>query len=373
MTDIIVFGEDYGVHPSSTQHLMNRLAENHRIIWLNSIGLRAPHLKLSDIIRIARKAMTMLTARLKSSPPSTSGDVTPFPVLQPFALPFPNSQSVRTINRFLLTRQLRKLIGYYALQQPVLWTSLPSAVDAICPEMIRTLYYCGDDFSALEGVDHQAIAVMEQELIQQADLVISASESLHSRMPHEKRLYLPHGVDIELFIRPSPCPLELQKTRKRACFYGSIASWVRLDWIAFAAQQLPEWDFILIGNIKADVQVLKKQDNIIFTGPKPHDELVAYASHCDILLMPFADNEQIRHCNPLKLYEYLALGKPIVTTQFPAIEPYQSLLHIADSPEGFVTCLQEALKEGDAGQHQRQQAVQWEDWNQRAEKLEKWL
>ncbi len=373
MTDIIVFGEDYGVHPSSTQHLMNRLAANHRIIWLNSIGLRAPKLTLNDMMRIIRKATTILTARLARTDSAQNQTKAPFPVLQPIALPFPDSSLARKVNQWLLKRQMQKLIKRYDLQHPTLWTSLPSAVDAVCPEMKRTLYYCGDDFSALDGVDHKAVEAMETELIDQADLVISASKSLHQRMPQEKRLFLPHGVDITLFTRRLACPPELQKTRKRACFYGSIASWVKLDWIAYAARMLPEWEFILIGNIKADVSSLKTEQNIIFTGAMAHDELVRYANHCDVLLMPFADNGQIRHCNPLKLYEYLAIGKPIVTTQFPAIEPYQSLLHIADSAESFVSCLLEAEKEGNRRLRQRQQSVRWEDWNQRAQQLEEWL
>lgn len=367
MADIIVFGEDYGRHPSSTQHLMDRLAENHNIIWCNSIGLRSPRLSWSDIKRVFTKLVSLIS---REKPMQR---ITPFPVVQPFALPFHASPLARRINRILLRRCVKKLILTHALEQPILWASLPSAVDAVSRDIAKVVYYCGDDFSSLEGVDHAPIAIMEQELIARADSIFVSSELLAQKMPESKTHYVPHGVDIVLFSQATDKPALYHTPKKRACFYGSLAEWVRLDWIAAAAKQLPEWEFILIGNAQTDILPLEAIPNIILTGALPHQELVAYASHADVLMMPFYDTEQIRHCNPLKLREYLAIGTPIVATQFPATIPYAKLINFAHDEAMFIKQCQHAAQE-DAGRNsQRRAAVAHEDWYMRAEQVEQAL
>lgn len=368
MADIIVFGEDYGKHPSAMQHLVNRLTSDHRIVWMNSMGLRRPCLSRHDLKRIATKAKEML-----SSHPNTTTPNALFPVHQPLVLPFPASPLARRINRFLLHKQINHIINMHHLQHPILLTSLPSATDVIHPALSKIVYYCGDDFSALEGVDHDAVALMEQQLVRRSNLVIAASESLASKFPAYKTRHLPHGVDVDLFTQTTEKPALYRGNRPRACFYGSLATWVRIDWIAHAAAMLPEWDFVLIGDAKCDLSALDRLDNVILTGRKSHHELVAYASHADVLLMPFADNAQIQHCNPLKLTEYLATGKPIVSTDFPAIEPYRDLLYLADSAETFTAQIIAAASETNNQASYRREAVAAQDWNQQAKQLEEWL
>ncbi len=367
MADIIVFGEDYGRHPSSTQHLMNRLVKNHTIIWCNSIGLRSPQLSLHDIKRVAAKLIGMMSRNKQEQ------SITPFPVAQPFALPFPASKLARYINRILLKRFVKKLIHTHQLHQPILWASLPSAVDAISPEIAKIVYYCGDDFSSLEGVDHAPVTMMEQELVARADRIFASSESLVAQMPAAKTHYIPHGVDVALFSQITEKPALYHAPKKRACFYGSLADWVRLDWIAAAAKHLPQWEFILIGHTQTDISPLEVIPNIILTGALPHQELVAYASHADVLMMPFHDTEQIRHCNPLKLREYLAISTPIVATQFPATAPYAKLINFAHDESMFIKQLQAAAQEDVARNDQRRAAVAHEDWYMRAEQVERLL
>src|SRR4051812_14787077 len=156
-----MFGEDWGAHPSSTQHLARQLVRDRRILWVNSIGLRRPRLTRHDLARLGRKLAGAWQGTKKPAP-----EQTPPPgltVAAPLALPFPGSRIAERLNAELLARQLRPKLAQLEIERPILWTSLPSAVAAVGKLGERAVvYYCGDDFGALVGVDHGAVVEMEQ-------------------------------------------------------------------------------------------------------------------------------------------------------------------------------------------------------------------
>ena len=128
--DMLVFGEDWGSHPSSTQHLIKHLLPEREILWVNSLGLRRPRLTRRDMQRAWKK----LLATLHTSAPTQSSLirdtlVTPQQV-NPMTLPFPGSQVARTINQTLLKNKLLPMLAGNSTK-PLLWTSLPSAVDVV--------------------------------------------------------------------------------------------------------------------------------------------------------------------------------------------------------------------------------------------------
>jgi glycosyltransferase involved in cell wall biosynthesis len=253
------------------------------------------------------------------------------------------------------------------MKRPILWASLPTAVAAIGQLGERAaVYYCGDDFSALDGVDHAAVAKLEKELAFRADLIIAASEPLAARFPSHKTLYVPHGVDFELFSKPAPRAPDLPMGRPIAGYYGSIADWLDLDAVAAAARQLPDWDFVFIGAVKTSVSEIAKLPNVKFLGPRPHAALPSYVQHWTASLVPFRNTAQIQACNPLKLREYLAAGRPIAcTTGFPALAPYADRLTIASSPALLAPAIVEASRSLESAAI-RQAAVSGESWAARA-------
>ena len=362
--DLVVFGEDWGAHPSSTQHLMTHLAEDWRILWVNSLGLRRPRLNLRDGKRLAAK----LRARFRQPAKAAPADRAPFPVAAPLVLPFPGSKVARRLNASLLRRRLAPMLEAANMKRPVLWASLPTALAAAGQLGERAIvYYCGDDFGALEGVDHKAVAKLENELAFRADLIIAASEPLARRFPPHKTLFVPHGVDFGLFSKPAPRAPDLPVGRPIAGYYGSIADWVDLDALASAARQLPGWDFVLIGAATASTGPLSKLPNVRFLGPRPHAALPSYAQHWTVSLIPFRNTAQIQACNPLKLREYLAAGRPIASTiDFPALEPYADCLTIAPSPAHFASAILEASRSPQSAAA-RQAAVAGESWAARAQ------
>jgi len=109
-------------------------------------------------------------------------------------------------------------------------------------------------------------------------------------------------------------------------------------------KKMPDWHFVFIGKPAIDISKLTDFYNVHMLGERAHHQLPSYSQHWTVSLLPFIDNAQIRSCNPLKLSEYLAAGRPIISTKFPAITPFRGLIQIANNSEDMV----EALK---ASQH----------------------
>ncbi|MCV6624779.1 MAG: glycosyltransferase [Cellvibrionaceae bacterium] len=362
--DMLVFGEDWGQHPSSTQHLIKQMLHEQEIVWVNSLGLRRPRLNSRDLKRAWHKLWALREKR-----PIHPATLTPH-LVNPLALPFPGSATARRVNSQLLTHTLAPVIGQS--RGHLLWTSLPSAVDVVGKLGERaTVYYCGDDFAALDGVDHEPVAQMEQELAAKSQLIIAASSKLAQKFPAYKTMTLPHGVDYDLFATPCDAASDLP-TGPVAGFYGAIAGWFDQQLMVATARKLPHWKFILIGPASVDTSALSAEPNIQLLGPKPHDELPHYSQHWDAGLLPFKDNQQIAACNPLKLREYLAAGSPVVTTEFPALEGYRDLVHTGKSASDFAQALNNIHDQHHYQQvtrQQRQARVQSESWTRRADEL----
>lgn len=366
--DLIVFGEDWGSHPSSTQHLIRHLPGERRVVWVNSIGLRRPCIGAADFGRMARKVGKALH---RTEQPGTSATAKaagePTRVVQPLIMPMAQGRALRALNRALLARSVGRAARESRLRRPVLWTSLPSAVDAAGGlGEAAIVYYCGDDFSALAGVDHAAASAFEAELAERADLILAASPTLAARFPAQKTHLLPHGVDHAMFSTPAPHPIEVPQDAPVAGFYGALAPWIDTGLIAAVARKLPHWRFVLIGPAQSDLSALSACSNVSLLGARPHAALPGFAQNWTAGIIPFRDNAQIRAANPLKLREYLAAGRPIVTTEFPALAPYRGHVAVANTVDDFAAAL-EATRHADPSLvAHRQAAVATESWTARA-------
>jgi glycosyltransferase involved in cell wall biosynthesis len=357
-SDLVVFGEDWGRHPSSTQHLITQLQQHHKVLWVNSIGMRRPRLNRRDMLRAVDKCRAMLSSSVTDI--TDPGSPT---LLSPRAIPWPANPLARWINRYMLAHDVKAAMRKLSMRRPILWTSLPTAVDVLGNINERaSVYYCGDDFSALAGVDHQAVAAMEEELVHKVDMVVAASPVLAQRFPSNKTVLLPHGVDTTHFSRHSGRPSDLPKGRPIVGFYGSISNWMDVDLLRQVSIELGDWNVVLIGPIQTDVSSLAGLSNVHFLGEKSHKELPSYVHHWQVSMLPFRDNAQIRACNPLKLREYLAAGKPVVTTDFPALDGYRDVVSIASGAEQFAKAVRYACMDGiTPGLDSVQDIQQWRD------------
>ncbi|MDA0147613.1 glycosyltransferase family 1 protein [Vibrio sp. LaRot3] len=329
MRDMVVFGEDFGGLPSSTQHLVKYLAKDRQVIWVNSIGLRQPRFNLHDCKRAASKLLghgKQGFDRFEDTPTNIS-------VVNLRTIPAPQSGLSRQMAKQMMLSQLKPILKNHNIHKPILWSSLPTAADLVGHlDEHAVVYYCGDDFSALSGVDHNTVARHEEELVKKANIIFGASENLCAKFPNCKTQLLPHGVDVDLFTTPTQPANDLPKSGKPiAGFYGSLSTWIDYELIHYVAINLPNWEFVFIGPNELNHYPLPRLDNVHYLGPKPHHQLPSYSQHWQASLLPFKANNQINACNPLKLLEYLAVGAPVISTPFPALQPYSKYINIVET------------------------------------------
>lgn len=363
--DLVIFGEDWGGHPSSTQHLARGLLADRKIIWMNSLGLRRPRLTAHDVMRASGK----ITALLK---PPARREAAPLPdglsVIAPRAISWPGSALVQALNGESLARQIRPVLARRRITRPILWTSLPTALPVLGKLDERAVvYYAGDDFGALAGVDHGPVLKLEAQLAARAGLILAASPQIAARFPDAKTHVIAHGADIDLFSAPAAIAPDLPQGKPIAGFYGSLSDWIDVERLTQAVRDLPDWNFVFIGPIQTEASALQALPNVHFLGPKPHRQLPSYAQHWSVSMLPFRDNEQIRACNPLKLREYLAAGTPILSTPFPAMQPFAHLISVAEPDQPLAVALQAAMHDHRNGL--RKASVQGATWAARAQEV----
>lgn len=365
--EFLVFGEDWGRHPSSSQHIMSLVAKQYPVTWINSIGLRQPRLKAKDIRRMIEKVTMFFWT--KSSQSTTLPSPNSLHVVKPLVWPLASHKWVKYLNRHLLAQQLPKKKSFR-----VVWIALPSAIEYLSLlDADVIIYYCGDDFSALAGVDHQKATQAENALVPYAHQIYVANPTLASRFPPQKTVYLPHGVDVGLFQRSYDCPAMINPKQKNIGFYGSLNEWLDYDLLKKLAIARPNIQFYFIGNIECEKAAQLQNRNIHFLPAQPHHALAAYLQHWDAAILPFTNNQQIQACNPLKLREYLAAGCPVISSYYPAAADYKDLVSLSHCMEDWLQAIDEYTQWSPQQrldyQHRAYLCVQHETWQHRKNQI----
>ncbi|MFI3246751.1 MAG: glycosyltransferase [Ferrimonas sp.] len=403
---LLMFAEDWGGLPSSSQHLATALiAEaNIEIIWVNSIGLRRP--KPSDLRRLWQK-LWMRSHRDKEACRVQS--LAPTVVISPKLWPLPQWRWSRYFNGRVLAWQLH-LQGVQRTTIDWVWCALPSAVTllSLFPQA-RTIYYVGDDFSALAGVDHAQIAPLHQQLLTRCQLLFCASDTLLqqsyaallARLPNTRiaskvfaqpppyvtlakilpcwsavtpwpqAALLPHGVDLAAFSAPTPWPSELPtRLAKQPIigFYGSLAEWIDFSLLHYLAQRFHDCCLVLIGHRGLCPQSLIDLPNVYWLPFVAHARLPALVQRFCVGLLPFVVNGQIAACDPLKLREYLAAGVPIVSRPFAALRQYSHGINCAMEPCAFGDAVARYLHQPPPATQLQTQVAQ-ASWQARAQSI----
>jgi glycosyltransferase involved in cell wall biosynthesis len=368
--DFIVFSDDWGRHPFSCQHLMRQFLPHNRVIWVHTVGMRRPRLTLYDLKRSIQKLRSFTTS---SDPVDLPRNLT---TLSPVMLPFGNPL-VRRFNRDSVVRTVRRKMAELEFHDPILLTTLPNATDYLGAfEEKAAVYYCVDDFTLWPGVNRRLVAEMEEKLLAGVDLLVCSSPEL-ARLKQRDGLrteVIPHGVDFEHFARAGSPPCEtvpaLAGLKKPAIgYFGLLGEWVDLPLLEEITRRHPEWTLVLIGTVVADTTRLAAYPNVLFTGPISYDRLPDHVAYLDALILPYLTEGRGQSITPLKLREYIATGKPVVTTDIPECRLYQDVINIATSHNEFVAALERAILEGDARSRGMREAVKGDDWTNRAEML----
>jgi UDP-galactopyranose mutase len=217
---------------------------------------------------------------------------------------------------------------------------------------LATVYDCMDELTALAAAPSDFRAA-EQGLLARADLVLTNGHSLFEAKRHlNPNVHeFPSSVDPAHFSRArngTRDPADQNAIpRPRIGFLGLLDERLDRELLADVAARTPGWHYILIGPIpKGAARALPEAPNLHHLGPKPYDVLPDYVAGWDVAMSPFVRNESTRYLNPTNTLEYLAAGKPIVSTSIAeVVEPYgdRQLVRIANTPEEFIDCIRAAL------------------------------
>lgn len=364
--NFVVFSDDWGVHPSSCQHLFGHLSQRHRVLWVNTIGMRAP--------RPDRFTATRALAKFRqwSSPLRQVGEN--LHVYAPPMLPAAGGPAGRLNGRWT-AHCIRRVLRRLNMQRPVLFASVPNAADCAGQLDERALaYYITDDYRLWPGANAGRIAAQDALLTARADLVLPCGEALAEGRGAARRLeLLPHAVDLEHFARPDlPEPPELASIpRPRLCFFGLIYEKIDLDLFERVARRNPDRHLVLIGPVRTDLGALAALPNVHVLGPRPYEQLPAYLRHMDALLLAYRLDEQTRRNAPLKIRECLATGKPVVAIDVPDLRRYGHLVRLAGDADGFLAACDAACRPGQALDAATvRQALAGETWEARAQQVE---
>ena len=250
---------------------------------------------------------------------------------------------------------LDELLAAWDVGEHVLWYYTPKALGfARHLRPLATVYDCMDELTAFAEARRE-IKEREAELLKRADLVFTGGQSLYeSKRNRHPRVYLfPSSVDVGHFAQaraPQPEPDDQAEIpRPRLGFFGVIDERMDLELVDAVARARPDWQLVVVGPFtKIDTAALPRRENIHYLGPKPYEELPRYLAGWDVAIMPFARNDATRFISPTKTPEYLAGGRPVVSTSIrDVVRPYGELglARIADLPDEFVRAVEEALAE----------------------------
>ena len=361
---------------TNKQHVAVELGRTgHRILYVESLGLRRPTASARDLARIWR--------RLKSGfrPPRR---VRPnIWVLSPLIIPFQSSAMVRRLNGGFLSFSVWLWARVLGLRPKLLWTYSP-----LTPELCDlakwelVVYHAVDDIKAQPGMPREVIAASEEKLSRRADLIFTTAPNLYEahRLLNPETYYFPNVADFDHFNKAldpnAEIPVDLAEIpQPRVGFIGAISGY-KLDFplIRSLAEANPDWSIVMIGEVGegdpwTDITQLENLPNIHLLGGRPYQSLPNYLKGMDVAILPNLPNEYTRSMFPMKFFEYLAAGRRVVGTTLPALQDYGHVAAFVDGAPGFAAAVADAIAGRGATLEERLAAAREQTYEIRTERM----
>ena len=343
---VICFGgEDWWCHNRGhyDMQMMRRLATRTPVLYINSIGMRTPKVGEGAMFftRVGRKLKSIRRGMVRIEPG--------FSVYSPLAGP---GNIGKKLNPALLPMQIKRAAKKMGMRRPLVWVACPPGAEVVDRlGGVGVVYQRTDRYEEFKGVDPELIGGYDRRLKRDADLTVFCSTLLFEQEGEQcqRSFYADHGVDYSMFAQAGESaeePADVQEIqRPRVGFIGGIdAHTFDPGFFLSVARELGDVQFVLVGACSLP-EGWCELANVTMLGKKPYEEVARYMASCDVLIMPWNRNEWIEACNPVKLKEYLAVGRPIVTTPFYELKRYEGLVRIAEEPGNFAREIRSALAE----------------------------
>ncbi len=371
---------------TNKQHIMSRLGRVHDVHYVNfgPFSLKKIALSVASRPERLRRPHRLFTA------PSVSRyqDVK---LLDFYGLHFPekfrHGNPLRVFGQFdmrvsLLHRYLRR----EGIEDAILWVYHPGYGAGVARLPHKLLVYdCVDEYTAFPEFRGAERWMRERErgLCERADLVFCTAPELHERKRafNPDHTHLVHNVgDAEHFrsaLDPElVVPADLERIgRPRIGFIGAVSDYkLNADWLLHLARARPDWNLVVIGptgiaDPGTDVSALASTPNVHLLGHRAYAELPSYLKGFDVAVIPYRINDYTRSVFPIKFFEFLATGRPVVISNLPALKDFYGAVGVATSAEEFVLRCEEALAEPEHGKDERVRLAEKHSWPQRIAKL----
>jgi glycosyltransferase involved in cell wall biosynthesis len=364
---VCIGGEDWWYHNRGhfDFQIMRRLARHWPVLFVNSLAVRMPS-PAGD-----RQFAARVGRKLKSLARGLAHVENGFWVFSPLSVPGPAGQK---LSGWALGPQIRLAMARVGIRNPVLWVHCPAGAP-LAQELAhaRLVLQRTDRFEAFPDADPAHVEAHIASLRSRADLVVYAAPHLMAEEAAHTRaqVLVTHGVELERFVSAGVAggaqPPDLTGiARPRVGFVGGIdAHTFDVPLFLDVARRLPEASFVLIGGCSLPKGWCPLA-NVTLLGRKPYEEVARYMAAMDVLVMPWNRSAWIEACNPIKLKEYLAVGRPVVTTDFRALEGWRDLVRVAASAEDFAAAIRAGLAQGCDVERGRR-AVASESWDAKAD------
>jgi glycosyltransferase involved in cell wall biosynthesis len=339
-------------------HLLSRFARHNQVLYVE------PAIHLKTFRRAwweGRLGWQRLWRESRQSRISQAGPnlyIYHSPTFAPVAGRFPLDRLTSFLWLAALKTELRRL----KFTDPIVWFSRPEMVSLMGHLPARlTIYHVVDEYTAYEGVSVELACKLrrqEKELLTRAGMVVVVSPALwQAKQSCNPRTYLvPNGTDLEAFAqaaRGSGPPTDLAEIPEpRLIYAGLVGNRLDLPMLIALAKRRPDWSVVVIGEVdargcEAEIASLRALPNAHLLGLRPVTAVPRYLLASQVCLLPYRRCAETDHIDPLKLYDGLAAGKPIVASPIPAVRPYDGLVRLAYGVEAFEVAVEAALGEQD--------------------------
>jgi len=355
---------------TNSQEVMSRLSKKYKVLFVENQRSIFAFLKNPKILKRQLKPLRKKNEKLLVYYPTPG-------------LPFPHKfYWINYINCFILKYFLKRNIKKYKFLNSILWIYSPRAAFLVNKLEERLVCYdCVDEYSSYPNVRKKVYERLEKKILEKADCVFTTSNLLflEKKKQNLNTFYIPNPANASLFLKANleyvDYPLDIKNIPKPIIgFFGELNYKIDLKLIEYIALSHLEWSLVLIGPIvginSSCLNSIKKLKNVYWLGYKKKEYLPDYLRAFDVCIIPYVLNEYTMKISPLKIYEYFASGKPVVSTSIPECRNFGRLIRIAEGKKEFISHIDQALRKDDKDIVEKRIALAKQNtWENKIEKM----
>lgn len=360
---------------TNRQHIMAKVSKNHRVLYVFHPAFLRSSIKRNITLETAKKISFIRRVNKNLF------------AYTPFILPFRNQiLGLHRVNVLISTIFLKRVLRQLGFSEYILWFYDPEGVnylDHLSPRL--SCYDCVDEYSSMPDFRAQrrqkTLEQLEGQLVERCDLVFTTSSNLYEKKKQLNRnTFLVENVgDFDHFNKVNEGQFESPRDFPKISspiigFVGAIDHYkVDFELIEHLATSRPEWNIVLIGsrmNTRENKRTFPNRRNIYYLGGKEYEKLPNYISKFDVCIIPYKINDYTRHVFPIKFFEFLASGKPVVTSALPSLDKYNGVIKIGRTYDDFLAEVDEMINhDSDEMRNARINIARANTWESRKDKL----